>query len=274
MKASELINLYQRGKRNFSRENISGQNFDSQGLSTINLSYADIRGASFVNANLTGANFSYARAGSILRISLVTISLFQIFYQLIISALAMSLAIFYCISLSDLLSVRDSLDPDTGGLGFGLLWGYCLITSLFFLLFSYRWIIENMRIVFIGYIITILLINITLFFLIKFSLINGFIFLLFFLFPLIILVTTTALLISKSFPYQLTWRATSFRGANLEGADFSQADLVNSDFRSAQLESTCFYQVKNLNIKLFKKTKLAKPKALKKAIMTAKNTRN
>ncbi|MEH1915898.1 pentapeptide repeat-containing protein [Nostoc sp.] len=47
----------------FSGQNLRGRNFKGQDLAGANFSYADIRGANFTNANLTGANFSYAKAG-------------------------------------------------------------------------------------------------------------------------------------------------------------------------------------------------------------------
>ncbi|WP_375505606.1 pentapeptide repeat-containing protein [uncultured Nostoc sp.] len=46
-----------------SGQNLRGRNFKGQDLAGANFSYADIRGANFTNANLTGANFSYAKAG-------------------------------------------------------------------------------------------------------------------------------------------------------------------------------------------------------------------
>ncbi|MHC5750693.1 MAG: pentapeptide repeat-containing protein [Nostoc sp.] len=48
----------------FSGQNLRGRNFKGrQDLAGANFSYADIRGANFTNANLTGANFSHAKAG-------------------------------------------------------------------------------------------------------------------------------------------------------------------------------------------------------------------
>ncbi|NJR21434.1 MAG: hypothetical protein HC786_04245 [Richelia sp. CSU_2_1] len=93
----------------------------------------------------------------------------------------------------------------------------------------------------------------------KTTLIWGFVFNFMMLWPLIILVSTTVHYIVESLPYQGTWLwgATTFKGATLRKADFSQATLGNTDFRYSLLENTCFYQAKYLNIKLFRKTNLA-----------------
>ncbi|WP_442933046.1 pentapeptide repeat-containing protein [Microcoleus sp. herbarium7] len=69
----------------------------------------------------------------------------------------------------------------------------------------------------------------------------------------------------------MLWGATTFNGAFLQKADFSQATLGNTDFRFSILENTCFYQAKYLNIKLFRKTRLASKKLLINSIKTKVN---
>lgn len=271
MKASELINLYQRGKRNFSRENLIGENFDGYQLPNINLSHTDIRGTSFVNTNLTGANFTYARAGSTFEVSFI-----RTIFQLTVACLAMSLSIFYCIiffsSLGQFLS--GLLDSDTGGLVFTapLVIG---MPSLLFFFFSGEWINKNIRIILFFYFIAVLGVDIIVYCLThKTSLIGSFIFFSMMLLPLMILVPTTAHYIVESLPFRGTgtWKATSFRGARLQKADFSKATLSNTDFRFSHLEGTCFYQAKHLNFQLFEKTQLAQINLLLKSITTKKTT--
>lgn len=271
MKASELIHLYKQGRRNFCTENLRGEIFDGQELSDINLSHADIRGASFVNANLTGANFTYAQAGTTFGVSFI-----RTIFQLTIACSAMSLSIYYCIDYASMLArfLGGELDPDSGGLGFGMLWGICLYPSLSFLFFSATWIRQNCTSILSSYFITVFVVNIIVYNLInKTSLIGGFIFQFMMLLPLIILVSTTVYYIVESLPYQGTWiwQATTFNGAMLQKADFFQATLGNTDFRFSLLENTCFYQARYLNIKLFKKTRLESRKLLIKSIKTKVN---
>ena len=271
MKASELINFYQQGRRNFSRENLRGENFDGQKLSDINLSHADIRGASFVNANLTGAKFTYAQAGSTFGVSF-----FRTIFQLTVAFLAMRLSIFYCLSFNSA-SIRASTElrnSDTGGLVF-LEPAVIGMSSLLFLIFSASWIYENWISILCCCFAPIVVVNVLGGSFINIpALIGIFLFMLMIIYPLIIWVSTAVHYIVESLPYQGTWiwQATTFRGAILQRADFYKATLGNTEFRFFKLEKTFFYQAKYLNVKLFKKTNLASKKLLRKSIITPKKT--
>ena len=63
MKASEVLQQYQAGKRDFKHVNLRGQSFRKANLADADFSYADIRGTNFSQANLTGAKFIKAKAG-------------------------------------------------------------------------------------------------------------------------------------------------------------------------------------------------------------------
>ena len=63
MKATEVLQLYADGKRDFSGANLRGASFKGKDISGANFSETDIRGANFTHANLTGTNFRGAKAG-------------------------------------------------------------------------------------------------------------------------------------------------------------------------------------------------------------------
>jgi hypothetical protein len=119
-------------------------------------------------------------------------------FQLILASLAMTIAISYCTSLSRLLS--DSLDPDTGGLAFFSLLVTYLMLSLFFSVFSVKWINTNLKMVLFTYFTAALMFSIVksikIVMLANFTelliiLLGKFIFWLLMFFPLFFLVATT-----------------------------------------------------------------------------------
>jgi hypothetical protein len=63
MKATEVLNRYAKGERDFRSANLRGQNFQGQDLSGADFSRTDIRGTNFTNAILKRANFTEAKAG-------------------------------------------------------------------------------------------------------------------------------------------------------------------------------------------------------------------
>lgn len=71
------------------------------------------------------------------------------------------------------------------------------------------------------------------------------------------------LLINRVSTYLACWRGTSFRGADLTNADFTEAQLGKSDFRNAVLKRTCWFIARQLEQSLTRETYLDDPRTLK-----------
>lgn len=110
VKAEEVLERYKAGQRNFRRVNLRGQSFKGQDLSGADFSEADIRGTNFTNAILRGANFSYAKAGLQGRwaISLLIISLVLAATAGFISAFASYLVVHFFLAAS----IKQTVVPD------------------------------------------------------------------------------------------------------------------------------------------------------------------
>jgi hypothetical protein len=103
MKASEVLNRYATGERDFRRTDLRGQSFKGQDLSGADFSEADIRGTNFTNTILKGANFTKAKAGVQRRWWLV-----QQGIAFVLSALSSFLSAFAGVIIAALLFTRSN----------------------------------------------------------------------------------------------------------------------------------------------------------------------
>ena len=278
MKASEVLQLYQAGERNFKHVNLRGQFFRKANLADADFSYADIRGANFTEANLTGVKFTKAKAGLQKRWAIGL---------LIFALLLIALSAYFTAYAA--VVVTKIFDPSTediirGGVVFviiiGLCYSFLLSQGIRYtgsvvagLLFSIVFSIALGLV--LGLVLTVAF---SIVFYLAFSIVFYLAFsIVFYLAPVtnsLLTATETSIaiafsLVTLGLNIYLLYRAyqgderdvwvrgigiavaatggTNFFAANLTEADFSQAVLKNTNFGKAILTRTCFHQAKKLD---------------------------
>ena len=226
MKASEVIQQYQNGQRNFQGQNLRGANFKGKDLSGADFSGCDIRGANFSKAILTGAKFQKAKAG--LQRRWVIILLLVAFLLIILSSF-MSFFLAYIVKLI----FNSELDEQIAG------W-VGLITTIIFCFIAYR---QNLTAAF-GFAAFAVA---------------------FILFSCYIAYRTLKEEARDPWLRKIVIAfasigGTSFYHATLINADFSEATLKSTNFNQAILTGTCFHKTSKLNLARARKTILATPK--------------
>ncbi len=255
MKAKELLRRYRQGDRNFqgadlSGESLRGMNLAGIDLSGANLTKTDLRGTQFTDAKLVGAQFCEASTGTRRRWSVLVILL-----ALALSMLAASLTgIFVALFLIAIIepsqatfSDNESAEVIAGTAGLG-----AIAIALYF---NYRQgILATLgAVAFTGDSSNVPLTV-----------------------AMVLLITFLNFIISRRAlsgdPRDKPIRdlavglsslgGTSFRGADLTDANFSQATVKSAHFKGAQLTRTCFHLSKKLHLSRAYETSLANRTAL------------
>ncbi|MBS9770115.1 MAG: pentapeptide repeat-containing protein, partial [Trichodesmium erythraeum GBRTRLIN201] len=133
LRKGEILQLYQRGKREFQGFNLRGLSFEGKNLSDADFSFADIRGTNFRGANLTGARFCGAKAG--LQKRWVVVLLIGVFILVGISAF---LSVF-TLSLISLIFDSSSIENQVTG------WVSLIVFIVFWIMLFYNRI-ENVAV--------------------------------------------------------------------------------------------------------------------------------
>ncbi|MEH1785134.1 MAG: pentapeptide repeat-containing protein [Nostoc sp.] len=257
----------------FSGQNLRGRNFKGRkDLVGANFSYADIRGANFTNANLTSANFSHTKAGLQRR---------WVIFPVLLSWFSSGFAGFYlflCGYLVSLIFDTAKLRNQICG------WTMLILLIVFFSLMIYRGVrttsqeINLMLFLFLAFPLAIPFAYAG-----TFAICCGIVGVFAFAFAFVgvfnlafLTAGSTALIVDTTVAGTVVllniyvgWRAmkgdekysslrniaiafaatggTSFRGANLTNADFTQATLKSTDLRNTILICSRWHQAKMLD---------------------------
>jgi uncharacterized protein YjbI with pentapeptide repeats len=271
MRTNEVLDLYAKGKRNFTGVKLQGQCFHGKNLSGANFSEADIRGTNFQEAILTGTKFAGAKAGLqrrsrlqlilfswivaafwgflwglagyYLALMLVTnLTSSKIVGAVILTSLCLIYGIFYRQRIGGISLVLSLISGKTTG--FTLAIFINLILAL----------VTAIVLTFQGALAGIAVVNLTL----PIALIIGISGTFFSAYLAWLSLEESRETITKSMAIAfLTSKGTNFFGANLKEADFTGADLKASDLRAKELTRTRFYLVSGIERARWEKTILA-----------------
>jgi uncharacterized protein YjbI with pentapeptide repeats len=268
MRASEVLDLYAKGKRNFTGVKLKGQCFQGKNLSGANFSKADLRGTNFQGAILEGTKFTEARAGLLKRgrLQLILIS----WLIAAICGCLWGLAGYYLA----LMLVTDMTEFKIIGaviitilsLIYGIFYrqlvgGLPLVLSLIsgqkisFILAIFISLILNLStgiiLAFQGSLAGIAVMNVTFYI----ALMVGFLGTLFTAYLAWLSLEESRETITKSMAIAfLASKGTNFCGANLQEADFTGAQLKATDLRAKDLTRTRFYLVSGIERARWEKT--------------------
>lgn len=267
MKAKKLLQLYAQGKRDFQGENLRGQSFRGKNLSDANFSGADIRSANFTNAYLQGAKFIGTKAGLRRRwfVSLVLLS----WILLVFSEFLLCFAALFAV----LFAMQNMFESDKS-YWFAM---YAIIEHISLGFLAILWIVAIKKGILTVCELSLFIFSVAVAFAVAFALAFAGFILFGIAFLEIVVVTfaiagvvtmSVALTVLICFIY-FSWRGikrnpkdgwicsvaivfaamggTSFRGADLTAADFTDAVLKSTDLRGANLTRTCWRDAMKLN---------------------------
>ena len=259
MRAKKLLQLYAEGRRDFQGENLRGQSFRGKNLSNADFSGADIRSADFTNAYLQGTKFIGTKAG-LQRRWFVSLTLLS-WILLVFSEFLLFFAALFVVSFA-----MQQFDSDKS-YWFAM---YAIIKRISLAFLAIVWIVAIIEGVLIVCELSVFIFSMATAFAVAFAVAFAGFLLFGIAFLEVVVATfaiagvitmTVALVIFICFIY-LSWRGikrnpkdgwirslaiafaaiggSSFRGADLTAADFTDATLKSTDLRGANLTCTCW----------------------------------
>ncbi len=268
MRANEVLDLYAKGKRNFTGVKLKGQCFHGKNLSGANFSEADLRGTNFQGAILEGTKFTGAKAGLLKRgrLQLILISwliaafcgflwgLAGYYLALMLVTDVTEFKIIAAVIITILSLIYGRFYPQrVGGLPLvlSLISGQAISFIIAIFISLTLTLLTVIILAFQGSLAGIAAVNITL----SIALIVGVCGTLFTAYLAWLSLEESRGTITKSVAIAfLASKGTNFFGANLQEADFTGAQLKATDLRAKDLTRTRFYLVSGIERARWEKT--------------------